>query len=702
MKSAGTGAGNGDMLMRSNKEGIFEVIEYIGSQPDDNKDGTYKGKQAWAHSIADGVCTFGLMKQDYIAEAAPLAFETLGRILQLGLDLKDKDPYVNQQAATERCDLCKTLLRCIPHTGTSAIPNGVPVISDIICNPEVPKSLKDSAKQAMQAMSRINKEAMAHSGSSTMKMIRAGGNDDLIFTFLTMPEMYTNDPSCFEENIDLLLGMNWMHVCSLLNNVAARNPAVLAPHVRKILDKHTEAPTMGAVTIGILKQISKVDHSVIYSNIDEIIEKGNGVTGSSTFVAGCISNAARTDTPKNAAELLLPKMIDLIRNTEALYILGCLTELRNMVEALPGPEPIQPYMEYISSLKVHGAEMVTSLESFAAGVNLVDVAGTVSELELKVNELNTKVKDSCQSFEDVIAYVDANVADLKDFVGDVVKKLPAPKRLEVVGRVRKTLILHFECVRTHREFPIESKEWSKWLKMGFSLAKAGKAVFDIGTGNPLGLISTGVNCVKDIYSAYKENDEDEFNTYITEPFLTSTEQDQLLEKLRGQGFFEKMDYDSQLAGWYLLDPEKDGSLPQGDNDSITRVSKKAGYGIGEAISSGVGEIAAELELSDMAQKGVEITGSAVGAVVDTVQSAAESSTTSSTTTKPTIHKQPSNAPAAGSGGRAAAMRTQMSASGAANISAVDGKLQHIDDIVDLKKRVCILIFSNELVLQMFL
>ena len=30
------------------------------------------------------------------------------------------------------------------------------------------------------------------------------------------------------------------------------------------------------------------------------------------------------------------------------------------------------------------------------------------------------------------------------------------------------------------------------MKMGFSLAKAGKAVFDIGTGNPLGLLSTGI------------------------------------------------------------------------------------------------------------------------------------------------------------------------------------------------------------------
>jgi hypothetical protein len=88
--------------------------------------------------------------------------------------------------------------------------------------------------------------------------------------------------------------------------------------------------------------------------------------------------------------------------------------------------------------------------------------------------------------------------------------------------------LHFECVHTGYEFPIVSYEWNKWLKMGFSLAKAGKAVFDIGTGNPLGLLSTGIDCVKGIYEAYKTNDDDEFNTYITNPFLTSTEQVDLL------------------------------------------------------------------------------------------------------------------------------------------------------------------------------
>ena len=35
----------------------------------------------------------------------------------------------------------------------------------------------------------------------------------------------------------------------------------------------------------------------------------------------------------------------------------------------------------------------------------------VDAMELKISQLNTKVAESCASFEDVMAYVDANIAD---------------------------------------------------------------------------------------------------------------------------------------------------------------------------------------------------------------------------------------------------------------------------------------------------
>lgn len=61
------------------------------------------------------------------------------------------------------------------------------------------------------------------------------------------------------------------------------------------------------------------------------------------------------------------------------------------------------------------------------------VTKRIDDLDAKVNEMNDRVAESCKSYEDVIAYVDKNIADVKDFVGEIVKKLPLPKRLEVIS-----------------------------------------------------------------------------------------------------------------------------------------------------------------------------------------------------------------------------------------------------------------------------
>jgi len=163
--------------------------------------------------------------------------------------------------------------------------------------------------------------------------------------------------------------------------------------------------------------------------------------------------------------------------------------------------------------------------------------------------------------QEIFAYVDGRITKEREFVGDIVKKLPLPSRLSVEGRVRKTLTLHFVCVHSGREFAVESKDWSKWLKMGFALLKGGRAVFDVSTGNVLGASSRGAEAIKDIYEAYKSKDDDEFNVYMSNPFLTSAEQDVLIEKLRKHDFFDKFSYDAQKGGWYLNRPEEDGNPP---------------------------------------------------------------------------------------------------------------------------------------------
>jgi hypothetical protein len=72
-----------------------------------------------------------------------------------------------------------------------------------------------------------------------------------------------------------------------------------------------------------------------------------------------------------------------------------------------------------------------------------------------------------------------------------------------------------------------------------------------------------LDAIKEIYESYKSKDDKEFNVYMSNPFLTSAEQDVLIEKLRKHFFFDKFCYDAQEGGWYLIHPEEDGNPPSG-------------------------------------------------------------------------------------------------------------------------------------------
>jgi hypothetical protein len=298
------------------------------------------------------------------------------------------------------------------------------------------------------------------------------------------------------------------------------------------------------------------------------------------------------------------------------------------------------------------------------------------------------------------------MADMKDFLAEVVKKLPKPKRLEVVGTLRKTLVLHFECVHSGYEYGVTSTEWSKWLKMGFSLVKAGQAIIDIGMGNPLGILKKGVECVQEIYSAYKNEDDDEFNTYITNPFLTSAEQDQLLDKLRGQGFFDIFDYDNQLAGWFMKTPEKHGKPPGGEAGSVTKVWKKEGdsmintealkafandYIQNDAVSAAVGYTATAIDVvaagnaaaQHIRHKGPSAEAETPGASTSSPMSTKDSE--GSGTHSP-MHKGGSNTSGLGpaKGSRAAALREDF---GVASVASADEKLANANLVASQQKKI---------------
>jgi cellulose synthase/poly-beta-1,6-N-acetylglucosamine synthase-like glycosyltransferase len=101
---------------------------------------------------------------------------------------------------------------------------------------------------------------------------------------------------------------------------------------------------------------------------------------------------------------------------------------------------------------------------------LETLTNRVDALEAKINAMNLKISETCTNMADVIAYVDANMADMKDFLAEVVKKLPNPKRLEVRGSnsVLYNLSLSLvDCWYLKEDFDLTFRMLSHWIRISY-------------------------------------------------------------------------------------------------------------------------------------------------------------------------------------------------------------------------------------------
>jgi hypothetical protein len=158
-------------------------------------------------------------------------------------------------------------------------------------------------------------------------------------------------------------------------------------------------------------------------------------------------------------------------------------------------------------------------------------------------------------------YIDQREGQLREFVGSVVQKLPLPSKFVIKkGVFVNTLGLVFTCKMTAQTFTVSTKQWARWLKVSIPLLKAGAVVIDSGfVGVGLDIVEN----VKSAYDAYKARDDEDFNTFITQPFLLSTERDTLIKQLRsskdldggfgGRTFFDVFHYDTQVGDWVVAE-----------------------------------------------------------------------------------------------------------------------------------------------------
>jgi hypothetical protein len=362
-----------EKTLKENQEKIFEVIGKLSVMADDiPEEGAkgYTGIQAIAKAVAEGVGTSCTMDQTLKLStlfAAP-AWSTLEAILDANNDLQDTSSFVRESAPTCRAGTCSALARMLPHTGTVRIPQAMSVVSRILLNDEMPASLKRNVQSTMSYICNINKGCMKHCGTEIMELVAGGGNDHLISVFLTVPEMYTNSPEGVHKHIDYMMTMNYPMVCSIFNNVAKRNPSALSPYINEFIEKLSEQSTMAGLTVGILAEIANDVPEKMFPRVEEIVSAVQGVQYVDHSLALLIGRCGKAKTPAKAADSMLLKLVEGLRNcTDNSMKPSWLNELNNICGSLSSKDLLTPHMALISSNKAIAEIIVKNIEDFAAG-----------------------------------------------------------------------------------------------------------------------------------------------------------------------------------------------------------------------------------------------------------------------------------------------------------------------------------------------
>lgn len=367
-----------------------------------------------------------------------------------------------------------------------------------------------------------------------------------------LSSLYHIRPEKFEAKLDLLMQIYQIDkntktlVLLVYAEMAKKNPRVFEPYLDElVLDlKNPNAATTISVMLGEIARLSPQSVYPYLSDLKQSIEYVDTLKYTIPNIVGLLGR-----TSDEVAREVLPFLAGLLQTTDSGLIVTVLMEIRNLGEM--NREILEPYMEVIQGLTDDPQEYVRD-----QALLIMDIweGRDFRTLAAQIEEQNKKIAEIATSVDALRAYVDENIEMLKQFISEVIKRLPVPVTFSTEGRVRKTMHLHFVCgiqndrclYPEDRSFIAETKTWHRWLKLAMSAVKIGKAVFlppEMGDA---------VDAVRSTYAAYKSGDDKDFLTFISEPFLTSEEQDNLITQLRKAKYFDVFNYDSQSAGWACI------------------------------------------------------------------------------------------------------------------------------------------------------
>jgi hypothetical protein len=364
--------------------------------------------------------------------------------------------------------------------------------------------------------------------------------------------LYQIEPEEFHSRLEKLVQLYQAdsEIRSLLLSIFAEmsreQPQLLIPYLDLFVGG-LKSPAYGPMVVTILSEIARVNPHAVYPHMNDLKQSLDHVDTLKFTVPQLLGLIGRLS--EDVAREILPFLAELLKDADQTVAILVLSEFRNLGHM--NRELLEPYMDLIRKYADDPQQYVRDQANL-----IIDImeGRDLRSLAAQIEEQNALIREAALTVDSLKEYVDKNVAMLKTFIADVVKKLPIPIRFTAEGRVRKTLKLHYVCgIQTdrclyplERPFETETKEWSKWLRIAMSAVSIGKAViFPFET-------SDAVDSVREAYNLYKTGEEKDFLSFISEPFLTSSEQDKLITQLREARFFDVFNYDPQNAEWACI------------------------------------------------------------------------------------------------------------------------------------------------------
>ncbi len=361
--------------------------------------------------------------------------------------------------------------------------------------------------------------------------------------------LYNYNPQSFESRVEYFINkyqtdLSYQSIyLMVLGEIAKKKAELIAPHI-DIFKQGLHNPSLASSIVILYTEIASYDANYIVPVIEDLLSATKYNQNLIYQVPNILGLIGRISVDK--ATEILEHLFTMLNDANDVSKGMILSEIRNLGEM--DKKLLDKYIAIIEGFEDNPQEIIRDqakmIMNFYRGIDVRSLAN-------KIEDQNEKIRNAVKSVEDLEKYVDDNISELKEFIAEIAKKIPTPRSLSTEGRIRKTIILHFVCDKEgdrcifpeDRDFTTETKDWSKWLKIAFAGINLGKSII-----YPAAIGSAG-KAVKQAYDAYKTKEDKDFLAYISQPFLTSEEQDNLVNQLRDAKFFDVFHYNAQNAGW---------------------------------------------------------------------------------------------------------------------------------------------------------